>query len=513
MAVNLISSMLDTSTMDTNMTITLSFVISFIYYLWLCRGRMPSDVPADPEAKLWVGSMLHISKNQLNYYDEFLKIKRSHGEAKCVGFCYPRFNLLAPVQSWIMLGVNPKLTEHILKTNFDNYIKGSLFEHRMGEIFGRGLFNVDGVEWKKQRKLASHIFTSRNLKDNMSLVFHENTKTVMSTLSEYAQSGQQFDIQQLFFTYTLDSFAEIAFGSPLGCMTGDASAIKFGRDYDRLQICIMKRFPSATWELERMLGTRNEGEIAKLVASLDKYLTSMVANCRAIAKRPGSKGLMTAFIKLAEQGNEELTDVELKDFVMNWLAAGRDTTATLLAWTTWELTQSPEWEQRLVTLIKATPQDTEAFSELSSSPKVLAFLHEVLRLHPSVPNDSKMTVNDDVFPDGTKVRAGTLIQYSPYIFGRSHTLWGPDPEVFRPDRWLRDDGSFNDVSPYVFPVFNGGFRNCLGKAVALREAGLLLVEMLSKFSFTVDSGFKAHYAVALVASITGGLPVRVHARR
>jgi hypothetical protein len=45
--------------------------------------------------------------------------------------------------------------EHILKTNFENYIKGPIFLANMRDLLGDGIFNADGALWSAQRKTAS----------------------------------------------------------------------------------------------------------------------------------------------------------------------------------------------------------------------------------------------------------------------------------------------------------------------------------------------------------------------
>jgi len=57
--------------------------------------------------------------------------------------------------------------ESILKTSFPNFVKGRRFLDNFGELLGRGIFSVDGEEWKTQRKVASHLFKTKNLKTAM----------------------------------------------------------------------------------------------------------------------------------------------------------------------------------------------------------------------------------------------------------------------------------------------------------------------------------------------------------
>jgi len=67
--------------------------------------------------------------------------------------------------------------------------------------------------------------------------------------------------------------------------------------------------------------------------------------------------------------------------------------------------------------------------------------------------DVKCCFADDTLPDGLSVNKGDLINYQPFAMGRMKFLWGEDAEVFRPERWLNDDGVFEPENPFKFPAF------------------------------------------------------------
>lgn len=46
-----------------------------------------------------------------------------------------------------------------------------------------------------------------------------------------------------------------------------------------------------------------------------------------------------------------------------------------------------------------------------------------------------------------------MIIYQPYAMGRMKFLWGEDAEVFRPERWLNEDGVFEPENPFKFTAF------------------------------------------------------------
>ena len=77
-------------------------------------------------------------------------------------------------------------------------------------------------------------------------------------------------------------------------------------------------------------------------------------------------------------------------------------------------------------------------------------------------------MEDDVLPNGDRIKENHKLVYSIYSMGRMQSIWGPDCTSFRPERWLSEDGtSFRqDISPFQYPAFNAGPRTCLGKDMA-----------------------------------------------
>jgi cytochrome P450 len=165
---------------------------------------------------------------------------------------------------------------------------------------------------------------------------------------------------------------------------------------------------------------------------------------------------------------------------MNFMIAGRDTTAQAMSWATLMVARRPDVQTRVAEEAArvlgpagSPPLTYEAL--LAGLTYTQAVVSETLRLFPSVPKDGKVVVADDVLPGcGTAVRAGDVVAWSPFCMGRRVDLWGPDASEFKPERFLTGDSR---PSPYKYPVFNAGPRTCLGQNMALAEAayGLALV--------------------------------------
>lgn len=126
--------------------------------------------------------------NQLLYFNTL------HDYHAQVAKTNPTFRLLAPDQSELYTA-DPRNIEHILKTNFDKYSKGKYNQDIVTDLFGEGIFAVDGDKWRQQRKLASFEFSTRVLRDFSCSVFRRNAAKLVRVISEFSHQGQVFDMQ------------------------------------------------------------------------------------------------------------------------------------------------------------------------------------------------------------------------------------------------------------------------------------------------------------------------------
>jgi cytochrome P450 len=75
---------------------------------------------------------------------------------------------------------------------------------------------------------------------------------------------------------------------------------------------------------------------------------------------------------------------------------------------------------------------------------------------------------------------------SQWVTHRDPRYFGPDPDAFRPERWL--DGLAKRIPKYAYFPFGGGPRVCIGNTFALMEAAIILATVGQRYRFTVDPG-------------------------
>jgi cytochrome P450 len=363
---------------------------------------------------------------------------------------------------------NPDNVKHILSDNFSNYPKGPDFNSTLADLLGSGIFAADGERWREQRRIAAHMFSDKEFRETIMASFIQHGAELDAILARHADSGEPVDVQNLFFRFTLDSIGKIAFGARVGSLVDPEVA--FARAFDQAQATVDLRFFTPGWRLLKYV-IPEERELVRSVRVMDDYCAELIRSRRAEGDYEQRRDVLSRWMSL-KGGKDGTTPVHLhddkllRDTILNFLIAGRDTTAQALSWAVLMLAQNPEAEAALAAEVRAadpTGGDAEAglapptaaSSSSSSStwdwapshdtvsrrlPVARAVMHETLRLYPSVPKDMKRALKSDTLPDGTFVPAGSNVVYVPYCMGRSAALWStpehPDPERFEPSRWL-----------------------------------------------------------------------------
>ncbi|KAI9827470.1 MAG: hypothetical protein M1832_004820 [Thelocarpon impressellum] len=191
---------------------------------------------------------------------------------------------------------------------------------------------------------------------------------------------------------------------------------------------------------------------------------------------------------------DEIEDPEVvADAALNFLSAGRDTTAQSLTWSFYMLMRNPNVVDRLreeLDGIFGPGREMKlSFDEIqpTSLPYAMAVFYETLRLFPPVPFELKQCTSPTTLPDGTLLPRGAVVTWCPWAMGRSARIWHDEPDSFRPERWLEEghDGArqFKTRTQYDFPVFNGGPRLCLGKKMAELQAVFVVAGLVREYDF------------------------------
>lgn len=422
---------------------------------------------------------------------------------------------------------NPKNVEYMLKTRFDNFPKGKPFSAILGDFLGCGIFNVDGDMWRFQRKMASLELDRYSIRSfAFEIVNNEIERRLIPLLSTFSASnrgrnGSVLDLQDVFRRFSFDSICRFSFGLDPMCLEMSVPMSEFAASFDLASRLSAERAMTASplvWKAKRLLNLGSERELREAINVINVLAKEVIRQKRKMGFS-NHKDLLSRFMRTV---NDESF---LRDIVVSFLLAGRDTVASALTSFFWLMANNRHVEVAIRAeadqVIGIGPnQSLRSFKQMQELNYLRAAIYESMRLYPPIQFDSKFCQNDDVLPDGTAVKRGTRVTYHPYAMGRLEEIWGSDFAEFKPERWLKNDGvsgsSVLQENPFQYPVFQAGLRVCLGKEMAMVELMSVALSLLRRFHIRLASpppcDTPPRFSPGLTATFSGGLPVFVEER-
>ncbi len=337
----------------------------------------------------------------------------------------------------------------------------------LGPIMGQhSLLLQDGAEHKRARKLLMPAFNGQALKEYQDLV----TDLARDEVGRW-HDGESFRSLDRMNALTLEVILRVVFGvtdearlaalRPRVNATVDVSpAVLLGWGYPRLQrYGIWKRTMENQYELDRLMYAEiRERREAPDLAERTDVLSRLIRVGQEDGAHP------------SDRPSDRLGDTELRDQLVTLLLAGHETTATALAWALYELGRAPEL---LARTRRAVVEGDDAWLD--------AVLKESMRLHPVIPMVVRTlmkpaTIAGFDLPAGATVGPSIIVSHQ-----RSDNF--PDPEVFRPERFVGQNPSTNTWIP-----FGGGVRRCIGAGFAQMEGVAVLREVFAGFDVEAVGG-------------------------
>ncbi|KAF6140312.1 hypothetical protein GIB67_014555 [Kingdonia uniflora] len=427
--------------------------------------------------------------------------------------------------SEVLFTCDPRNVEYMVKTNFSNYPKGPEFLENF-DVIGNGIFNVDFEEWTTQRRMAHTVFTSKNFRNYITSVSKMLVEdALLPLLAHVATHETAVDVQDVFLRYAFDGIFTVIFGRSSNYLSINFPDDEFAKAIDEGTDGMFLRHVMPWWKILRFFNLGAEKKLAVARKTIDHHLEEYIASKREeLRNGVESSDLLASYItSTTSQAQTPTTDTFLRDQVLSFLFAGRDSTGTSLTWFFYLISKNPQVEGKILEelrLVHAKKENTGGVKKLfvfeSEDLKGLVYLHaaltESLRLYPPLPMNLKMCLRDDILPDGTVMKKGMKILISVYAMARMESVWGKDCLEFKPERWIDEDGMLSHVPMQNFFVFNVGPRTCIGKDMAFTQIKLAAAAVLINFHVEVVNGHNVRPQPSLVLHLANGLMVKIKKR-
>ncbi|ESZ95572.1 putative Cytochrome 52A4 [Sclerotinia borealis F-4128] len=376
----------------------------------------------------------------------------------------------------------PENIKAILATQFTDYGKGKPFHKDWKDFLGDSIFTTDLDQWHDSRQLIRPQFIKDRVSDLDTFERHVQiliNKIKVEGRKRDGTQGQEIDVSDLFFRYTLDAATDFLLGRSVESLEKPGEFADAFAEVQRVQSIIARAGP-----LNKLVPRKTFYKGLKVI---NEFVTPFIEDTlrlspEELATKTKTEEGYTFLHALASYTRDRNV---LRDQLVAVLLAGRDTTASTLSWTFYELARHPEVFKKLreEVVSKVGLEEAPTYQHLKDMKYLQNIMHETLRLYPVVPFNVRLALKDTTLPlgggpDGLSpmgILKDTPIGYSTLIMQRRSDLT-PDVMSFNPDRWLTWQ-----PKPWQYIPFNGGPRICIGQQFALTEMGYTIVRILQNF--------------------------------
>lgn len=335
------------------------------------------------------------------------------------------------------------------------------FFEQILELFGHGLFMVEGEEWRVQRRVLQPLFTAKAVEASVQAM-QEVSADIADRL---ARAGGVADLDHVSRELSLRVATRVLFGIDdpglarrVGEVFGPASGYVTRRAFVPLKP--PRRLP---------LGWVRRGEAATA------RLHAIVEDVTRQAESSGGALVNQVREAVDPDTGASFSEEVVRAQVLTFLVAGHETTSTALSMALHLLGLHPAVQQHAADEVAAvgipsTPKAAEAL------PYTTAVLDEAMRLYPPAYGTGRIAQRDSVV-DGRFVAQGEGAFVSFMALHRHPDLW-PDALTFDPQRFV--DIPALKRARFTYVPFGAGPRSCIGSHFAVLEAQIALATLLDR---------------------------------
>jgi cytochrome P450 len=385
----------------------------------------------------------------------------------------------------------PELVNDVLVTRRQDFSKAYLTS-LMHPLLAGSMLLADSDSWLHQRKLVLPAFHRERL-DDYAVVMAEEARRASASWTP----GEQRDIHSEMMRMTLQIVTRTLFGIDFSGAVGVAENLvatvmdEFNR---RIASPVRFRFPLPSVRTVRLF---------KAMRELDEIAYRAISERR----RQPQGDLLSMLVAAHDENGQPMSDREVRDACLAVFFAGHETTACLLSWTWYVLSQRRDVEATMLAELDAAGAVDSPGMLVERLPYTQNVLKEVLRLYPPAYGFGRRALRDTAVGDHA-VPAGTTVLMSPWAMHRDPAYFD-DPEKFRPERW--EGGLASRLPRFAYFPFSSGPRRCVGSSYATMEATIALATILPRFR--LSSLDEVTPAPSLTLRPAGEMPMHVAARQ
>ena len=415
--------------------------------------------PPGPACPWWGLSLLRAMYR--DYLGFTADLQREHGDVVAMRIGWER--------SWDLF--HPDDVRAALVDHADDLLRWERGTEVFAQAFGEGLLVAEGEAWRRQRRVLAPGFLPRRVQGYAALM----VDAARSALDEMLPAGANEAVQPmetLFNGLTMDVIMRTLFSSRASAHAAAAA--------DATQVLSQAAMQEMFWpaSLPDWLPLPHKRAKRRAMRVLTGLIDDQIAQRRALppAQAP-TDDLLDMLLAVRDEDGSGLGAAELHDQCMVMFQAGHETSATALLWWSWLMASHPMAAAQARDEVdrQLAGRDPVA-ADTPTLPYLAATLKEAMRLYPPIAALLTRRAKRGFTLAGRALPAGTLLRVTPWVIQRD-PRWFPEPEAFRPERFLADEPTQPRSAWMPFGV---GPRVCIGQHFAMLEMTLVAALLLQR---------------------------------
>ncbi len=421
------------------------------------KAQTRATLPPGPGKLPYLGNLLELRQDPLRYFQQ---MQRTYGDMATIHFG----------KTPVVLLFRPEYVRYVLVEHPRSFVNSSFAggPNDDSSAANEGLLTINGEKHRQQRRAVQPAFHKKRV-EGYATIMQEYTQELLDSW----QAGETVDMSQAMQELTLRIVSKCLFSIDLSNQLRPLGDVFNGF------------IGSQTSVVEDLLNIRIDNPITgygrrrAAMRQLNTLVYTLIAQRR---DNPHDYDDVLAMLMEATSGEEpetKLTEKQIHDHIITFLAAGHETTAIALVWTFYLLAQYPAVREKLLEELRTVLAGrTPTVEDVAKLPYLDWVLSESMRLYPPAWMQVRFTA-EDVEIGGVALPQGTMLIVSQWVLHRLPEIWG-DAEVFRPERW--DPASEQSIPPGAYFPFGGGPRTCIGMPLAQLEAKIVLATILQRYT-------------------------------
>lgn len=392
----------------------------------------------------------------------------------------------------------PAALKRVFLDEVEDFPKSPLAQRLLTPMLGQGLVTATHAAWRWQRRAAAPAFQHQGIDQSAPAIAACAERAVQRWREN--EEGE-VDICAEMMRVTFDIILDTMLGG-----RDNVDAVEMGRQFNAYLSYLGKPNLADVLGAPAFVRTAFAADGGACVAFMKAAVDRLIRERRSA---PPRGDLVDLLMKASDQSGRAMSDVELRDNILTFLAAGHETTALSLTWALYLVSQQDDCEARMLeeiaTVAGEAPIDADMAAKL---PYTRWVIEEAMRLYPPVPVLARVAAKACELA-GKKVRRGDAVIAPIYALHRHRKYWD-QPDAFIPERF--SEPRLHVRQRYIYMPFGAGPRICLGAQFALIEATIVLATIVRAYSMSLREGHKIRPLLRITMRPEGGLPMRLQRR-